>query len=164
MTDAGLGELPLDNRAADLGIVDALVRLSYAVQGVLARVAADYDVSLVQVRLMGVLRDREPGMMELANYLGLDKSSMTGLVDRAERRGFVRRTMPPEDRRTVHVALTDRGRELAQAFVSQVERDLGALVQLLSAAERKRLSVLASRVALGVDRPAGQPRSHARAE
>jgi len=154
MNHAGQGELSIDNRATDLGIVDALVRLSFAVQGVLTRVAAEYDVSLIQVRLLGVLRDHEPGMMELAQFLGLDKSSMTGLVDRAERRGFVRRTMPPEDRRTVHVALTDRGRELAQAFAAQVDRDLGVLVEPLSAAERKRLSVLASRVAVSVDRAA----------
>ena len=133
----------------DLGIVDALVQLSFAVQGVLARVAEGHDLSLIQVRLLGVLRDREPGMMELSGFLGLDKSSVTGLVDRAERRGLVRRTTPPEDRRTVHVALTDRGRELAQAFAAEVERDLVVLVEPLSQADRKRLSVLASRVVSG---------------
>lgn len=152
MKGSGRGEPPPDERAVDLGIVDALVQLSFAVQGVLARVADGYELSLVQVRLLGVLRDCEPSMMELASFLSLDKSSVTGLVDRAERRGLVRRTTPPEDCRTVHVALTDRGRELAQAFAAQVERDLVVLVEPLSAAERKRLSVLASRVTAGGNR------------
>jgi len=152
MKDSGRGESPIDERGVDLGIVDALVQLSFAVQGVLGRVADEHELSIIQVRLLGVLRDREPGMMELAGFLNLDKSSVTGLVDRAERRGLVRRMTPPEDRRTVQVALTDRGRELAQAFVAQVERELVVLVEPLSAVESKRLSVLASRVVAGEGR------------
>lgn len=147
-------ELPLDNRAVDLGIVDSLVQLSFAVQSVLARVAEGYELSLVQVRLLGVLRDCEPGMMELAGFLSLDKSSMTGLVDRAEGRGLVQRSASPEDRRMVRVALTDAGREVARAFAAQVERELQVLVEHLNADERKRLSVLASRVAVDYARAA----------
>jgi DNA-binding MarR family transcriptional regulator len=44
------------------------------------------DLSIPATRLLGVLRDREPTMLELAQLLELDKSSVTGLVDRAERR------------------------------------------------------------------------------
>ena len=72
-------------------LVDGLVELSFAVQSVLSDVASANDLSVPQLRLLGVLRDRQPGMLELANFFGVDKSSMTGLVDRAERRGLVRR-------------------------------------------------------------------------
>ena len=75
-------------KTQDLGIVDSLVQLSFLVQGVLGSVAARYDLSITQTRLLGVLRDREPGMLELSNFLGLEKSSVTGLIDRAERRGL----------------------------------------------------------------------------
>jgi DNA-binding MarR family transcriptional regulator len=133
----------------DLGLLDSLVRLSFAVQEVLERVADGHDLSLVQARLLGILRDREPAMMELARFLNLDKSSVTGLVTRSERRGLVERTTRPDDRRAVHVALTAKGRELAQRFAKQVERDLAVLVEDLSEVDRKRLSVLASQIALG---------------
>jgi DNA-binding MarR family transcriptional regulator len=132
---------------ADLGLLDGLVQLSFAVQGALGRVADEHDLSLVQVRLLGILRDREPGMLEVAAYLKLDKSSVTGLVDRAERRGLVRRASTPEDGRAVRVALTDSGRELTQKFVKQVQRELSTLVEGLSETDRKRLSVLASQIA-----------------
>ena len=68
-----------------LGFVDALVQLSFLVQSVLTKAAAGHALTLPQVRLLGILRDREPGMQQLARHLGLDKSSVTGLVDRAER-------------------------------------------------------------------------------
>ena len=133
----------------DLGLLDGLVQLSFAVHGALERVAEQHELSLVQVRLLGILRDREPGMLELAKYLGLDKSSVTGLVTRAERRGFVQRSGTAEDRRAVHVALTAQGRELAQIFAKEMERELAGLVSGLSEADQKRLSALASAIVIG---------------
>ena len=46
--------------------------------------------------------------------LGLDKSSTSGLVDRAERRGLVCRVPSQIHRRSVRVRLTDHGRGLAR--------------------------------------------------
>src|ERR1700733_13035211 len=109
-------------KTEDLGIVDSLVQLSFLVQGVLGSVAARYDLSITQTRLLGVLRDREPGMLELSNFLGLEKSSVTGLIDRAERRGLVRRVANSQDGRGIHVQLTDEGRTLAHDFVDDVTR------------------------------------------
>ena len=130
----------------DLGLLDSLVQLSFAIQAALTRVADRHDLSLVQVRLLGILRDREPAMLELAVMLGLDKSSVTGLVDRAAKRGLVKRIAKPEDRRAVHVGLTAAGKELAQSFVKAGEKELAVLVEGLDAADRKRLSALATRV------------------
>jgi DNA-binding MarR family transcriptional regulator len=133
-------------RAQDLGIVDGLVQLSFLVQGVLGRVAGGHDLSILQMRLLGVLRDREPGMAQLANLLGLDKSSTTGLIDRAERRGLVLRTPVPEDRRAVHVLLTAEGRRLIAVLGSEVERQLAEVVGDLTETNRKRFSLLVSQV------------------
>lgn len=129
-----------------LTLPDGLVQLSFAVQSAIGRVAEGHDLSLPQVRLLGILRDREPAMLAVATFLNLDKSSVTGLVDRAERRGLVRRTTTAEDRRTVRVALTDRGRRLTQKLGTQVERELSLLVRGLSAVDRRRLLAIASRI------------------
>jgi len=93
----------------DLGLVDSLVQSSFLVQGIMRRVAARHDLSVVQMRLLGILRDREPGILVLARHLELDKSSVTGLVDRAERRGLVARDRPADNRRVVRVGITAAG-------------------------------------------------------
>jgi DNA-binding MarR family transcriptional regulator len=134
--------------AEDLGILDGLVQLSFMVQAVLGRAATRYDVPIIQARLIGILRDRELGMAQLARVLNLDKSSTTGLVDRAEGRGLVRRKTVAEDGRAVHVVLTSKGEKLARAFVAAVEEQLNASVEVLSVTERRRLALLASRVVL----------------
>ena len=145
----------------ELGLVDALAQLSFAVQGALAQIAAEHALSLIQTRLLGVLRDRTPGMNELARYLEVDKSSITGLVDRAETRGLVRRRPSSTDGRGIAVSITPAGRKLVQQIVSDFETRIAALVAPLDAAERKALSELASRIVVtyaaerGVDAAAG---------
>ena len=129
-----------------LGLVDALVQLSFLVQSILATVAATHHLSLVQVRLLGILRDRTPGMLELALALDLDKSSVTGLIDRAERRGLVKRSFSQEDRRAVFVSLTAAGRTLAETFSKRVKQELGLATAGLSEAWRERLATIASQV------------------
>jgi DNA-binding MarR family transcriptional regulator len=132
----------------DLGLPDSLVQLSFAVLGVLERVAKRYDASLPQVRLLGILRDRTLGMLELARLLDLDKSSMTGLVTRAELRSLVRRTTTPEDRRVVRVLITETGRELARRFAKEAEAEIIALLQEVTEVERTRLSRVATRIVM----------------
>jgi DNA-binding MarR family transcriptional regulator len=133
---------------ADSDLVSVLVRTSFEVQMILGRIAAEHEVSVIQARLLAILRDREPTMAALARFLALDKSSITGLVDRAERRGLVRRSASPQDGRSVQVIITSHGRRLAEAFARDVVRELGVLVGDFTEAERSRLAVLAGRVAV----------------
>jgi MarR family transcriptional regulator, lower aerobic nicotinate degradation pathway regulator len=130
----------------DLGIVDALAQLSFVVQGMLAKRAAAHDLSMVQTRLLGVLRDREPTMQELARLLGLDKSSVTGLVDRAERRGLVQRVQALDDRRAVRVKLTSSGRRIVGIVGAGFQTDIAAATASLSPRDNKQLSKLVTRV------------------
>jgi DNA-binding MarR family transcriptional regulator len=85
-------------------------------------------------------------MNELATLLGLDKSSVTGLVDRAERRDLVRRVASSNDRRVVLVELTDAGRALVVEVSGGFEADVATLLARLSTAERASLARLVSRL------------------
>jgi len=129
--------------------VDSLVQLSFAVETVLLRIATAHDLSLVQMRLLGILRDREPGMLELARHLNLDKSSVTGLIDRAEQRGLVKRIPIPEDRRVFRVIATPRGRQVTAEVASQVENEILELVARLSNTDRNHLNRIVSLILTG---------------
>ena len=126
--------------------MDGLAQLSFLVTGLLERRAAEHDLSLPATRLLGVLRDREPTMNELARLLDLDKSSVTGLVDRAERRGLVTRLSSPADRRSVLVRLTDEGQSLVAATAEQFTADISALLAGLPARDGAALARLVSRL------------------
>ena len=127
-----------------MDVVEALVVLSYRIQKALAEVGAAHDLSLIQIRLLGILRDRQPGMLELGAYLGLDKSSMTGLVQRAEKRGLVRRDPSPHDGRAVLVSLTDAGRALAAEGEAEIAASVRAIAARLGPDDQKELVRLVS--------------------
>jgi MarR family transcriptional regulator, lower aerobic nicotinate degradation pathway regulator len=126
--------------------VDGLAQLSFVITGMLEHRAAEHDLSVPATRLLGVLRDREPTMQELARLLELDKSSVTGLVDRAERRGLVARAPSPTDRRAVLVRLTAEGRSLMSGAADRFGTDVSAMLDLLSPRDRTALARIVSRL------------------
>jgi MarR family transcriptional regulator, lower aerobic nicotinate degradation pathway regulator len=129
-----------------LTIVDALAQTSFVIQGAVEAQAAEHDVSLIQTRLLGILRDREPTINELAALLGLDKSSISGLVLRAEKRGLVTRTRSQADGRSVLVTLTAHGRGVVDDVAGRFAADVLELLSPLTVAERAALADLLTRV------------------
>lgn len=129
-----------------LSPADGLAQLTFLVQGVLERQSAAHGMTPVQARMLGILRDREPLMSELGARLGLDKSSISGLVDRAEKRGLVERTRSSEDGRAVHVRLTPEGRARIAAGEADFEREISRLLAHLPTADQDALIALVSRV------------------
>ncbi len=132
--------------ARELSSVDGLAQLSFLTLSLLERRAGVHGISVTQTRLLGVLRDRTPTMHELARLLGLDKSSATGLVDRAERRGLVSRAPSSADRRVVLVELTDAGRALVGEVSGGFESDVATLLGRLPEPDRSTLTRLVSRL------------------
>ncbi len=135
-----------DPPAEDLDPIDAVVQLSFAVHALLGEIAAEHELSITQLRLLGILRDREPAMLDLARHLNLGKSSVTGLIDRAQRRGLVERASDPHDGRAIHVRLTTKGRRLTARVAAQAYQTLAELLDALPARDRARLSTLAETV------------------
>jgi MarR family transcriptional regulator, lower aerobic nicotinate degradation pathway regulator len=125
---------------------DALVEISFAVQQLLGQVAESHDLSLTQLRLLGILRDREPGMLELAGYLNLEKSSVSGLVDRAEQRGLVRRKPVAADGRAIHVSITRKGRAIGAKIEHDLAQPFARLLRPLPPRQRAQLVALLRRL------------------
>lgn len=123
-------------------LVDALSQSTFVVLGSLTRIAASYDLSLTQLRLLGILQDRVPRIVQLAQALGLDKSSISGLIERAETRGLVERVRSTSDRRAVDVQLTREGRALGERIYRDVREALAPLTSSLTPADQQRLAAL----------------------
>jgi DNA-binding MarR family transcriptional regulator len=134
----------IPNEAPDL--VDALAQLSFVILNALTEIAGEYELSIVQIRLLGVLRDREPKMNTLGRHLGLDKSSISGLVDRAQRRGLVIRTPSETDGRSFRVSITESGRQIAEKISTAYAERIATLTGTLTPQECQLLAQLANRI------------------
>ena len=136
---------------ATADLVDALVQCSFVTMAALGRIGTAHDLSLTQLRVLGILRDRRLKMSKLAEYLGLDRSTLSGLVERAEKRNLLQRKPNADDGRAVDVALTATGLRLAEQVERQVQQALAPLTGALTGAEGARLTTLLRQLLSGSD-------------
>jgi MarR family transcriptional regulator, lower aerobic nicotinate degradation pathway regulator len=125
---------------------DALVQTSFALMAVLTEVAAEHDLSLTQLRVLGILRDRQPTMADLATFTGLERSTVSGLIDRAAQRGLVMKTADPLDGRSVRVTLGEQARDLVPQVAAAVSDRIKPLLAQLSTSEQERLTALLTKL------------------
>ncbi|WP_175439218.1 MarR family winged helix-turn-helix transcriptional regulator [Streptomyces vilmorinianum] len=137
-----------------IGMATALVRSTFLVNAVYAESSREHGLTPQQGQLLCVLMAQPYGMSELGAMLGLAKSSLTGLVDRTERNGLVRREADPRDMRAVRVALTPRGAEVAEEFYAETCRRVERLPAGLDAADFATLADLLGRVVRDNEVPA----------
>jgi DNA-binding MarR family transcriptional regulator len=121
-----------------IDVATGLVQLTSLVQGIYARVSKRHDLTPVQARLLCVLLGGPRGMAELAQCFGVEKAALTGLMDRAERRGLAQRSPVPGDRRALQVTLTDAGHRAAAAFHAEVSAELSRIISPLAPHDRER--------------------------
>jgi DNA-binding MarR family transcriptional regulator len=114
-----------------------LFQLACVVLDTYARVSERHALTPVQARLLCILADGPRGMAELARCLDVEKAALTGLIDRAERRGLVKRSPVPGDRRAWNVTPTETGRRATSAFHAEVNAELSNLLAPLTPHDRE---------------------------
>ena len=82
----------------------------------------------------------------LAEQAGVTRATVTGLLDGLEREGLIERHANVEDRRTLCIRLTSKGKQLAGTVIDQHGRWIAGLFANLSAHERKQLAALLEKV------------------
>lgn len=99
------------------------------------------DLTLPQLRLLYLLAREGPATPgALARTLRLAPSTVTGLLDRLDERGLVRRDDDPASRRCVLASPTPDGAALVDELVAARREQLGELFGRLSEAERARVA------------------------
>jgi DNA-binding MarR family transcriptional regulator len=116
-----------------------LVRLFFAQRSSLPPLAAELELSPTQCHVLHLIEpDRPIPMGQLAETLACDASNVTGLVDRLESRGLVRRRPSSGDRRVKVLVLTPTGERLRALLRDRMTAPPPTL-QRLSAREQRAL-------------------------
>ncbi|MFJ5708329.1 MarR family winged helix-turn-helix transcriptional regulator [Streptomyces sp. NPDC093105] len=109
--------------------------------------AASENLTASQGKALAVLRRGPAPMRALAETMTCDASNITGIVDRLEKRGLVRREAGTSDRRVKNVILTPEGERVADAIRAKM-RTTQAGLESLDARDRDQLRALLERVFL----------------
>ena len=106
---------------ASSGAWSLLVKLYFAQRANLPPLAAELQLSPAQCHVLHLIQPERPlPMGQLADTLACDKSNVTGLVDRLESRGLVRRSPSAGDRRVKVLDLTPAGSRLRARLLTRM--------------------------------------------
>ena len=111
-------------------------RVTHRLLAALDDALADLGLPAAEVNALACFAGSEAvSIRELVAATAQRPSTLTGVLDRLERRGLIERGPNPADRRSVLVTLTSEGREHA----ARVEAAFTAVEERLPAAEVRRL-------------------------
>jgi len=128
------------------GAWQLLVQFFFTQRASLPPLAAELDLSPAQCHVLHLIEPERPiPMGRLAETLACDASNVTGLVDRLESRGLIRRRPSEADRRVKVLHLTPTGVRLRTLLVDRMTAPPEAL-ERLSAREQQELVRILTRL------------------
>jgi len=117
--------MPTDDRLLYL-IFTAQQKLRTHLNNVMTK--ENVGVTPAQAGILFLLKEKDGRTMsELSQILSIDNSTITGLVDRLEKAGLVRRDLSPNDRRSSHVYASQEGMQeadKAKRVIRKVNREI----------------------------------------
>ena len=92
----------------------------------------EHDLSMRQLSALQYINGTDTTLGDVARSLNVTPAVVTGLIDRLERRGYVRRVGSQFDRRRVHIELTMAGEDVREQAEDQLASRLEDLIAKLS--------------------------------
>ena len=129
-----------------------ILRTNDQFQNRFGRLFREFDLTPSQYNVLRILRGEGKPMpcQEIGERMIQVVPAMTGLLDRLEAQGHIRRERCTEDRRVVYIELTDSANELLQRMDAPVNELHQQLIGHLSQTEMKQLSRLLEKARLSV--------------
>ena len=92
----------------------------------------EHDLSMRQLSALQFIDGTETTLGDVARNLNVTPAVVTGLIDRLERRGYVRRVASVYDRRRVYIELTTAGEDVRDHAEDQLAKRLESMVTNIS--------------------------------
>jgi|SRR6516165_6623902 DNA-binding MarR family transcriptional regulator len=119
------------------------MRLFFTQRADLPTLAAEFDLSAAQCHVLHLIEPNQPVPMgQIADSLACDASNVTGLVDRLESRGLVRRQPSAGDRRIKVLELTQAGAKLRSVVMERMTEPPEILGRLSLEEQRELVRIL----------------------
>ena len=122
----------------------ALTFTNLVEQRVRTRLRTDFDVTLPRFDVMAALYEAPEGMSmgEVSRRLMVSNGNVTGIVERLEREGLIRRRTRLEDRRRQLVRLTESARDAFESMAGAHEEWIASMLSGLGEKEVEQLNRL----------------------
>ena len=133
-------------------IVETIVYLYTESRRLTKEVARAQNLTGPQLTVVKMLQHLgDLSLSELSERIRAGNSTVSGIIDRMEREELVKRVRSKEDRRVVHIKLTEKGRELAKSVPIQPMEIFQAAIASLEPDELTTVLRILTKLARRVD-------------
>jgi len=133
--------------AYDLRVLRSLRRIMRCVEQYSRQLSISSHITTPQlICLMEIASSGPVTATRLGRTVHLSTSTVVGIIDRLEEKGWATRERDKIDRRIVHVAATDRGRELLEHAPSPLQRTLATALNGLPELEQATIALSLERI------------------
>lgn len=141
------GANPQALAAYDLRILRALRRIMRSVEQYSRQLAVTNQITAPQlICLMEVAGSGPVTATAISRAVHLSPSTVVGIIDRLEEKGWVVRARDTSDRRVVHVAVTEQGKALLERAPSPLQRTLAEALNSLPELEQATIALSLERI------------------
>ncbi len=153
----------------DIDYTEILIKIRQIVRSInleSKKIQKTHGVSIPQILCLSYLRkkqDYQSTQNDIRKFLNLNSSTVTGIINRLENKGFIARLPKSGDKRTTRITLTSAGDELLQQIppllhdrlssklknmsenkISDIEKSLDLLIGLLEIDSKESFPFIAS--------------------
>jgi MarR family transcriptional regulator, organic hydroperoxide resistance regulator len=132
-------------------ILEAILYLYTESRRITKEVARQAELTGPQLTVLKMLEGvGDLSLSGLSERIRAQNSTVTGIIDRMEREGLVARIRSTEDRRVVHIRLTDKGARIARDIPVEPMEIFRNALEGLSAGETRDLLRILTKIAKSV--------------
>lgn len=100
---------------------------------------SDFNLSALQWSMIGVIKTHAEGVryVEISQKMGVEAPFVTELIETLKRKGIIKISLDPKDKRAKVVNLSAKGSELAKNIEDKLKKEISKNIIDISSAEMK---------------------------
>jgi len=131
------------SRLAEREVSLSLRRFAHWIESASTYAARNMGLHVTDLTCIGYLDEQQHpiSVKQIVDHVGISSGSGTGLIDRLEKLGYVRRVQNPKDRRGILVQLNAENAEEPLAYFRRLQSAFATALETIDQAELKKFMV-----------------------
>ncbi|GGH78794.1 MarR family 2-MHQ and catechol resistance regulon transcriptional repressor [Pullulanibacillus pueri] len=131
------------NEALSLKLFVILTRAHRTIADKVAKDIRSYGLNTTEFGVLELLYNKgEQPIQQIGGRVLLASGSMTYVIDKLEKKGYIRRRPCPDDRRVIYAGITEQGHELMETIFPKHQEVLTRLLEGVTDEEKQELMTL----------------------
>lgn len=144
-------ERDAEGQALDLGLIRVMRNMTKTLFESLERDIDSYGLSIETFQILEFLYHKGPHpIQQISDTFLIPSGSITYVVDKLEKKGFVERLPIPGDRRKTNVTLTEEGRSYFDKIFPKHAKTISDNLSFATDEEKLQLIVLLKKIGYGI--------------